>query len=80
MVIAPYHSTQGAIVRKLIPIKFRYWKKGKGQEDWRVTNKIKKKCWDHMVNLFEFNLHPTDIEIVKKKALLFMGKMEVFQV
>ena len=27
-----------------------------------------------MVNLFEFNLHPTDIEIVKKQALRCIGK------
>ena len=44
MVIAPYHSTQGAIVRKHVPIKFRYRKKRKGQEDWCVTDEIKQKC------------------------------------
>ena len=32
-----------------------------------------------MVKLFEFNLHPTDTEIVMKQALRCMEKMEVFQ-
>ena len=66
MVIAPYHSTHGALVRKLVPIKFRYWKKRKGQEDWCVTNEIKQKCCEQMVKLFEFGLHPTNTEIVMK--------------
>ena len=72
--IAPYHNSQGAIVRKHVPIKFRYWKKRKGQEDWCVTDKIKQKCWEQMVKLFEFDLYPIDTEIMMKQALRCMGK------
>jgi len=80
-VIAPYHNTQGAIVRKLVLIKFRYWKKRKGQEDWCVTDEIKKKCWDQMVKLFEFSLHRTDTKNCEETGIALHGKkMEAFQV
>ena len=72
--IAPYHNSQGAIVRKTCPTQIQVLEEEERSRGLCVTDEIKQKCWEQMVKLFEFNLHPTDIEIVKKQALHCMGK------
>ena len=69
----------GCDCEKTCPNQIQVLEEGKGQEDWCVTNEIKQKCWEQMVKLFEFDLHPTDTEIVMKQALRYMRKMDVFQ-